>query len=60
MSTVLLDQIEEIADEYKSDEEIEQKILEDLAFAIKMEIYQRRSATDFEDFDAAYDDYDGD
>jgi len=58
MSTVLLDQIEEIADEYKSDEEIEEKILEDLAFAIKMEIYQRRSATDFTDYDAGDFDYD--
>lgn len=60
MPTVLLDQIEEIADQYKSDEEIEEKILEDLQFAIKMEMYQRHSATDFEGFDAPYYDYDGD
>ncbi len=43
MSTVLMDQIEEIADEYQSDEQIEEKILEDLQMAIKMELYQRAS-----------------
>jgi hypothetical protein len=38
-----MDQIEEIADEYQSDEQIEEKILEDLKMAIKMELYQRAS-----------------
>ena len=43
MSTVLMDQLEEIVDEYQSDEQIEEKILEDLKMAISMELYQRAS-----------------
>jgi len=59
MSTVLLDQIQEIADEYRSDGEIEEKILEDLKFAVEMEIFQRSSAIS-ESFNPSDFDYDGD
>jgi len=52
MSTVLLDQIEEIANEYESDDQIEEKVLEDLFYAIKLEMYQRSTATDFKSYDA--------
>ena len=41
MSTILLDQIEEINMEYEIDEEIETKILQDLLEAIEAEIYER-------------------
>ena len=59
MSTVLLDQIQEIADEYRRDGEIEEKILEDLKFAVEMEIFQRSSAIT-ENFNPQDFDYDGD
>jgi hypothetical protein len=54
-----LDQIQEIADEYRSDGEIEEKILEDLKFAVEMEIFQRSSAIS-ESFNPSDFDYDGD
>ena len=43
MSTVLMDQLEEVVDEYQSDEQIEEKIIEDIIMACRMELYQRQS-----------------
>ena len=43
MSTVLMDQLEEVVDEYQSDEQIEGKIIEDIIMACRMELYQRQS-----------------
>ena len=43
MDNVILDQLEEILNEYEKDDEIETKILEDLKDAIEVEMYERQT-----------------
>jgi len=43
MDNVILDQLEEIINEYEQDDEIETKILEDLKDAIEVELYERQT-----------------
>ena len=59
MDNVILDQLEEIINEYEQDDEIETKILEDLKDAIEVELYERQTLISSLAF-SLDSDYDGD